>query len=532
MIKLINEFIIKKIKTRFRLLHDETLFVFRAITSFFDYAKEPIVNSIEKYHSESMPISAIFNKTLNKIETDVNLIYQTQQITRANLLKSWNLIETLNTKYETPFKKEEIYDTEFALEHLPAIIDNSKVLSGVENETPLNDQIKDKPIAIAETSAKEVPVYYGKMYGVYAKGLENSDDKLRQENRDTSVMVDGRDTIWECEAVVLEEPDDELTLFQPLTNKNLILTATVKFIFKEPIKINEIAITPFNNGVNNYYRIAKFEVSDGIKIYPIDVNEQVLIETLNLRFNTPREIENGLIKSLSLTFKQESGYNLKYSVGYFKIENNEGWMDITGPHVVSMAQKKGENFYENLTTVIETAPEWILNYWLPGITYGIQPERIITYGINGFRVISSAMSKRKRYTIGITNIILKYNEYGNISETVTMPISIPNGSNTISLDAATNGAVYSYISFNDGLNWQRIIPIGNEDVPEENLRIIPKKIYVNSILSAQRKENTITGSAAYIESSKNEFRLRFVLKKENGIEPSITSWAPIFGVEL
>jgi len=527
MIKHIQALVLRA-KTKPQFLIDAVKQKLIALTAFFERLSAPAVTKVPPIRAIDVPSSHIYNDFLTCVEDDVNLIRAIQQDINANMLASWNVAEG---SYPEQIQPASIYDDAFTLEHDAASVVSDRLTLGIKNFTSLIPQIKDKPILKAECSDKEIPVYYGKMFGIYTKGNESGEDGVRYENNDGALVVDDKDTFWECEAVVLQEARASTKFFQSVHDKDISLITTVKIIFKEPVAINTLTINPYSSAVSTYYKLEKVEVSDGVKVLPVTIKETFVMGETSFIFNVPDEIADLKVRSMFITLKQENGYYMKYMLGYFKIKNNESWLDITGSHVCQMALARGTNFNANVSHVVENAPEWILNYWLPGITFNELPQFVTTMGEDGYLLVPSSESKRKRYTVGITDIKVGYNEYSDVSEKVTNEIDIPEGYNSVFLETNDEGEVYYFLSFDNGMTWWRIVPLGKEPVRGTDLRLLPNKIYINSDLSLRRKRNTDTGEQAFVSTTSKKIRVRFVLKNQSdGTLPSVFNWNLKFGV--
>ena len=528
MIRIIEE-IISSFRAIPRKVIDEVKFRLIQMTNFYDYVSRPLTSTIRELREIDIPSSTFYNKFLSNIESDINLIYSTQELIRNNLLSSWNVIET---SYPEEIQPPNPYDEKITLEHDEASVISDRISLGVKSFSSVIPKIKDKPILRARSSDTNVPVYYGKVFGIWAEGNESGEDGIRYENNDGSLIIDEKDTFWETETTVLQESRDDTTFLQSIYDKDISLYTTIKIIFTEPVDINTLTIIPYSAAVSAYYRLLKIEVSDGIKVFPLDIEETFVIGETTFVFDLPEELEDQKVRSIFITLKQETGYFMKYMLGYFKIKNNESWVDITGPHVTQLAKSRGENFNANVSYVIEHAPEWILHYWLPGITFDELPELITDEGTDGYITVPSSESKRKRYTIGITDIKIGSNEYHDISEKVTNVVDIPDGYNTVSVKAIDQGDVTYFLSFDGGMTWDRILPVGREPIRGDDLRLVPSKLYINSDLSLKRRKNTDTGEQAFIDTTSKSIKLRFVLKRTEGdlTLPAVLNWNLEFGV--
>lgn len=512
-----------------RLTIDEVKNSLTSITLFFDYIKNPLITTVRDLREIDTPSSSFYNKFLTSIENDCNVVYNVQETVRKNLLASWNVIETSYPEEVKPFNP---YDNDITLEHEDASVFGDRLSLGVKGFTSAAPNIKDKPLLSARSTDSSIPVFYGKSWGVWSIGNESGEDGIRYENNDGSLITDEKDTFWEVEATVLQADREETIHFQSVSDKDIALYTTIKIIFDKPMNVNMFTINPYNAAVSAYYKIIKMEVSDGIRVVPIDVKETFVMGETTITFDTPEILTDKKIRSIFVTLKQETGYYLKYSLGYYRIKNNESWLDITGPHVTQMAKARGENFNSNVTYIVENANQWILNNWMPGISFDELPVLDTDMGIDGYRVVASTESKRKRYTIGITDIKVGLNEYHDTSEKVTKQITIPDGYNTVSIKSIDQGNVVYFISFDDGMTWNKINPLDKQPVRESDLKLVPNKLYINSDLALYRKQNTDTGEAAFINTISKNIRIRFVMSRtENSdILPAVFSWEPVFGV--
>ena len=529
MIKKIRD-IVSLTQQRPRFLIDTLKVQFRTITKFFDYMTDPFINAIRPFRDVDIAISSLYNKFLENIENDINILYSIQGEIRDNILSSWNVVEN---SYPTNIQPYDPYDNDFLLEHDTATVVSDRITLGVKNFASAVPTIKGKPIMDAKCSEKSIPVYYGKAWGVYVPSNESGEDGIRVENNDGGLIIDEKDTFWEAEAVVLQGTSENTKLLQPVVDKDISLTATIKFMFKEPTTINTLTLRPYNAAASAYYKLVGVEVSDGTRVVPINIKETFVMRETIFVLDIPDTIPNRKIRSLTLSIKQDAGYFMKYTLGYFKIKNTESWIDVTGSHVAAEAKKMGGNFNTNVSTLIESAGDWILKYWLPNIFYKENPIIDRNQGDNGFLLVPSTESKRKRYTIGITDVIVGSNDYFDTSEKVTKEIDIPEGKNTVSISSSDAGDALYYISVNNGMSWNRILPIEHPNEYNSDLRAIPKKLYINSDLSLDRIKNTITGESAFLFTSSKKIRVRFVLQKNtnNDVLPSIFNWDLVWSRE-
>ena len=328
--------IVLRMRQKPKFLVDELKSQFISITKFFDYVTSPLINLIKPFRDIDIPLSSRYNKFLDNVETDINLIHGIQGDILDNMVMSWNAVEN---SYPEDIQPESPYDDDFTLEHNDASVISDRITLGVKAFTSVTSEVKGKPLMNAICSEKSIDVYYGKAWGALVSGNESGEDGIRVANNNGSVIIDDKDTFWEAEAVILQDDRENTKFLQPVVEKDVSLTVTTKFIFKNPVSVNTITVRPYNAAVSAYYRLIKAEVSDGIIIVPINVKETFVMKETVFVFDVPTKLRNRQIRSLNLTFKQDTGYFMKYTLGYFKIKNNESWVDVTGPHVVYEAKR-------------------------------------------------------------------------------------------------------------------------------------------------------------------------------------------------
>jgi len=530
MLEKLEEIVIQSTKTTFKYVIDELTYQLKAITLFFDRVADPFVSIIKKFRETDRPSSILYNKYLTAIENDVSLLLTAQKQIRSNILSSWNVVETA---MKSSVSNDSKYDSNFLLEHSEANVLSDRITLGVKTFISTKSFIKDKPVLDVQCPDKEFPVFYGKAWGSFIEGSESSEDGVRYTGNDGSLIVDEKDTFWEAEVVVLQETRENTVFLQSIVEKDTSLSVNVKIVYNQPVMVNTIKIRPYNSAMNTYYKLTKVEVSDGFNTYPISINETYIIRETEFILDVPKDI-NGVpikISSIYMTFLQESGYYMKYDLAYFRIQNNETWIDILGPNVVNEAVRMGGNFDENIRYLVNSANRWILNYWLPGVVFNIFPTLATEYGNNGFKLIPSTESKRKRYSIGITDVIIGENQYYDSSELVTKPIDIPTNTNTVTLDTVDIGNIYYMLSFDNGMTWKRIIPNGRQEIDDSDLLYYPNKIYINSDLSSKRIDATDTGKKAFVFTSSKQVRLRMVLQRDiiTNEMPVVYNWNLKFG---
>ena len=215
--------IISRNKQKPRLLIDELKFYFQSITNFFDYMLQPLVSKIKPFRGIDTPHSSKYNKFIDSIENDINLIHGIQDEISDNMLASWNVVEN---SYPTDIAPVSPYDENFILEYDNASVISDRITLGVKSFVSVLDKIKGVPIMSAVCSDKNTPVYYGKAWGAYVPGDESGEDGIRVENNDGSLIVDGKDTFWESEAVILQESRPNTVFLQSIQESDVSLSTT------------------------------------------------------------------------------------------------------------------------------------------------------------------------------------------------------------------------------------------------------------------------------------------------------------------
>ena len=311
MIKKIRD-IIASGRQRPRFLIDELKQYFVSITKFFDYVAAPLIGSISSFRDIDVPSSIRYNTFLESVENDINLIYSIQQEINSNMLASWNVVEN---SYPEEIKPPSPYDEEFLLEHDNATVVSDRITLGVKSFSSVVPELKGKPILAAESSDKNIPVSYGKACGAFIPGNESGEDGIRAQNNDGSVIVDEKDTFWEAEAVVVQEERENTKFLQPVYDRDISLSTSVKVVFQEPISINTLTVRPYNAAASAYYKLIRAEASDGTLVVPLDIKETFIMTETVFVFDTPDKLKDMKIRSLVLTFRQDTGYYMKYTRG-------------------------------------------------------------------------------------------------------------------------------------------------------------------------------------------------------------------------
>ena len=510
------------------------------ITTFFNKVQKPDTDELEPWEETDVLSSERYNDFLAKAERDLMLIYQSQQKVRENLLMNWNNIEQIRSTQILP--ELEYYDPTFTTEFLKAT-EFINVVPAVAEKNSKIDFLKVDPEIRASSSDARVIPYHGKKYGVWIENEISNEDGLRIATRDSSVIIDNKDSFYEVEAVALQASNPETIHEQEIIEDEINLTVTVRFVFTSPQKINYITIKPHNYSSGLYYNLTNIVLSDGtiqrpLEIEPILMNEEKTITFDPLFTDDPSTANNdeSLISAIYLTFKQSEGYFIKYTIGNFTLEGDNYLIDITGDSFFKEADQYSDP-HTYLQYKIDNIHEWILDVWHPDIAYDELPVLNKELGDDGFSLVDSRESRRKRWAIGIEDIDLGEHVYEDRSEIITNPINIPDGTRSIELKTKDNGLgeIYYYISVNDGLDWQRMDPVGTttDFITEElgttstQYRILPQRIFLNSDISEARKEATNTGSQAYFNTDAPTIRLRAVLIKTDTV-PQIELMEPIF----
>lgn len=494
------------------------------ISDFFNLISRSQITCICPLNQYMTPKSEYYNNFLSLVESDLNNIYNIQNEIRNNIVTEWNGVETELIS----MTDNSLYDNSLTLEYPKANIIGDYILPSSSNESSLLSSINGVPIINAETNNSLVPVFYGKQFGSYVKGNESSEDGIRYCDIETPFK---NDSFFEVEAVTLEGKRDNTINFQTIIKKDINLKCTIKYIFTENVYINAIKIKPVCFASNIYFKIDKIEISDGISFaYPELFTDTIIDETI-FNFTIPDNFINKKVRSVTIYLHQDKGYQMKYSLAYYKYNNNESWLDITGSHVVELAKINENNFDDGVNTVITNADQWIMNYWLPKVRYSDNPILDVSKGTNGYYIVPTNESKRKRYAIGISNIDLMNVEYNNISEIISKDIDIDDNINSVSLEMDKTGTVYTYLSFDAGTSWNRINPIGSSIEYDDDYKIIPTNIKINSDLSLERKILSDTGVKGYADNFNNKLKVKFILVYENEITPIVKNWKVNFKLE-
>ena len=489
------------------------------ITLFYGRVKSSFLSEINDVVSETVPLSSYYNNFLEACENDARLLRHALEQVRNNILSSWNISEPeiLITNV--------IYDEKFQTEFDQAVIVNDTIVLPSTASNSVKSNLKYAPEINSYTSNSKILPFYGKAFGCYIEENANGEDGIRYTGNDGNIIIDGLDTHVEVEAVVLDESRADTIYFSEVSDDPLTLTTTIKLIFDKPIAINRFQIKPYNRASNTYYRIVDVRISDGEKTYPVKFKETAVVTDTDIVIDPTLFFVDGKIKTVYVVLRQYTGYYIKYMLASLVVGNKTLYFDISNPSEVEKAYKF-KNTGNAIINMIKTANSWVMSYWMPAVTSKILPVLDITKGDGGYVFIPTIESKRKRYSIGITDIDLQYHTYADVAEKVSNSIDIPESTTGISVDADFEGDVSFYLSFDDGLSWNQVIPLSRKTVVESEYKI-PQTLFINSFLSLTRKNNTLTGDKAFIDTDSLSLRVRFVLKKDSNMNktPKIYDWS-------
>lgn len=480
------------------------------ITYFYDLVDNLRITKYNNLIDYSIPYSEVYDGLMDAVSFDLNLVNSIQEEIKNNIITSWNNNETKMNDIET---KEE-YDTEMILENSRCNLLNDVIYPHISLGSNYINNLAGDPIIVSKTNIVNIIPFLGKEWGVYNEDNVNNEDGIRV--CDTSnLFVDNN--FFEIEATVLNREIDGIVNFQNVTNNDLTLECSIKFIFNEPIEANYINIIPLNFSSNCYFEVTKIEIGDSINVTSIDVNGGFIYNEYYNLFNIPSNFIDGKIKNITFYFKQKNAYNLKYSVGYFKQNNNEAWLDITGRHVLKLAYDLYGDINSGVNQVIEDANTWIFSKWLPNIFIQEYPTLLTNYGNEGYKIITSKESNRKRYAIGISKIFIGKANFDNISEIITKDIEINSKYNCVEMDLNAEGTIYTYLSFDNGVSWHKIRTIND---PDEK---ISNQIIINSDIDDELKNYGKYNTKTYVECDDMKLKVKFVLINDTVI-PKIKKW--------
>ena len=489
------------------------------VTKFFDRIEKPLVSTLEPFNWSDFPSSDEYNKFLKYIQRDLNLIKDCQNALKMDLIRSWNSIEQLDIE-----TGETEVDNYFTLELDKASTStDGKIYPAVSSFVDKSLNLKVLPEIISESNNENILPFHGKAYGEWIEGNETSEDGIRIAD-DNLVIVDGKDTYWESEIVETQSIPEYLDMYIDKTlNEDLELKVTVKLIFESAEKINTFTIRPHNFASGMYYELVNVQYSDGINIKTLDIDSTYMKDESVFVF------EEITAKSMIFTFKQKNGYYQKYTVGKFIYGKITKWVDVTGPYLINMLTKKvTDNIANDITYYVKNSADWIYNYLKPG-AQGNLLQLDVSEGDNGFITIPSNDSRRKRYAIGIEDIVVGFNEYLDTSEIVTNNMSFDNTTTNIELEVDDVGDIYYYLSFDNGLTWNSILPKGKINHLGSDFKYYtPERIYINSDLNTERIINNDFGPTAFIYTTSKSVRLKMVLNRKDSGLPINKSYKLLF----
>ena len=491
------------------------------ITMFFERLSHPKTNDEKIMSPHDILSSERYNGFLTGLERDIRIIRNSQVDTKNKLISSWNTMEQVKDSVGATIN--EIYDINFRTE-LPQASQFVNITLAVAKKQSSLAYINGDPIIQDYVSDPNVHAYHGKSYGAWIPNEVTNEDGLRPNTKDANKIVDNRDTFYEIEVVTLQEEHNDVIYEQSINENPVTLTVVVKIVFNRPRNINYVYIKPHNFASGTYYELTDIVLSNGVIQSPVEFDNVVMNEAKTITFETPFEDT----RSLYLTFKQEKGYYMKYSAAYFDLMGKEYMVDVTGPVLMD----DSSNYDAPISYIkykMQNIEEWILGIWKPDVSYDVLPKLMTSKGDNGFELIDSRESKRRRWAIGIEDIDFGENIYEDKSEIVTMPIDIPDGTKIVQLRANDNesGTIYYYLSFNNGLDWNRINPIGTRD-EMVNFKMTPDRIYLNSDLSIERKKLKDSGLAGFVDTESKQVRAKAVLIMGDQSMPKIKNFYPVF----
>lgn len=491
------------------------------ITRFFESIKYPKVSHMRSWERTDILSSDRYNMFLRSIARDMEIIYDTQKKIKRGSLTNWNLIEQM--KFDKEDEPVDYYDKEFItdLPRASEFVNVTLSVAGSLNRTP---HLKDDPQVKASTNREDVEPYFGKLRGLWIEDDITSEDGIRPQTFDTSTMIDGEDTFYEIEATVLQAPMQRVHYDQKVIDGEIVLTSEVKFVFDSPTFVNYVNVRPFTFASGIYFDLMDIVVSDGRRQASVGIRPVRMDAEKTVTFTPPFD----RITSLNMKFRQTEGYFMKYSVVGVDFDDVFYKVDVTGLRLMENIEKY-ENPVSYIKHRIRELPYWIMSVVYDDVILDDLPKIDTDFGDDGFLTIESDMSRRKRWAIGIEDIEIGENTYSSSSEIVTRRISLPENTWEIKLDVTDNeiGTIKYYISFDDGLSWVRVRPVGSEII-YDNGHVVPGVLYLNSDISIERKRADDEGELAFIDTSTQYIRAKAVLLKENDEVPELIRMRPVF----
>lgn len=518
-----------KLKTRPERVTDRVLGILNALSAFFDRISEPRSKDLPVYSESDLPLSVVYNDTITRLMDDANAIREHQRSMLSGLLISWNEAEQIlgSDVAEGPADHLPI-DKDFPVTTTSAK-SNGDVTLAVRSLRSAIPLLKAPPALKATCTDSRVKPTYGKAYGLYIPGNETGEDGIRINRNDGRLIIDSRDTFWEAEAITLQEKHPE-DVFSPqevnTTEVSIVVNLTLSF--KNAVNLNAFTIVPHSFAQSAYYDIVGIDVISGARTVNVLPSPITCFSSTRLTFNTLQA--NGL----NITLRQNKGYFVKYNLARYRLENNEAWIDFTGPRLLERVERSEGDTNEVIRHEIETAGTWIPALWTPDAP--TQEPAILDElaGKDGYRRVESVASRRKRWAIGIQEVEFGEETYESVSEVVTLPYDMPEETTSIYLlvddEAPINTRVTYSLSFDDGSSWNTINPINKPGVMLDTGYFVPQRIFINADLSEVRKQNTLTGTPGFMNTPNRQIRVRALLEKSDDTvnTPRIRDFKPIF----
>lgn len=522
-----------KLKTRPNRVTDVILGVLHALSSFADRIKDPLSKDLELIDEMDVPLSAVYNDNMTKIMQDANAVFEHQRSLLNGILVSWNTTEQVSSSnMDSAERSQLVVDPDFPVATVLAKTggDITLALRSFDSGIPL---LKEPPKLKATCTDSTVVPFYGKAYGLFVPGNESGEDGVRINRNDGGLIVDGIDTFWEAEAVTLQEQMDDTSFSPQQVNTNEVsVVVNLTLSFKNAVNINSFTIVPHNFAQSVYYDVISVDVISGGRSIP------VLREPITCFSSTRITFDMIQANGINVSIRQNKGYFIKYTMAKYKLTNNEAWIDITGPALIDRVSKSKDDLNQTIRTEIENAGTWVPGIWVPDSPSRLPAVLQVGSGENGYLHVESVSSRRKRWSIGIQDILFGQETYENVSEVVTLPYDVPEETTSIYLivdDETPTGTKITYsMSFDDGSSWYTINPINKQNQMLDNGYFVPQRIFINSDLSLTRKLNTLTGTAGYVNTSDRKVRVRGILEKDESTinTPRIRIFKPIFDTSV
>lgn len=522
-----------KLKTRPTRVTDRLLGIFQALSEFADRVKDPLSKHLETISESEIPLSAVYNDNMTRIMKDANAIHEHQKSLLSGLLISWNMSEQVSSsQLENAERSQLVVDPEFPVTTTVAKT-NGDITLAIRSFQPANGLLKEPPTLKATCTDSTLVPFYGKAYGLFIPGNETGEDGVRINRNEGSLIVDNRDTFWEAEVVTLQERmADDVFSPQVINTNEVSLVTNITISFKNPVNINSFTIVPHNFAQSAYYDVTAVDIISGGRSVAMLREPRTCFSSTRITFDTLQA--NGI----NISMRQNKGYFIKYTLARYRLQNNEAWIDVTGPHLVARVAKSLDDVNQTIRTEIENAGTWVPGIWVPNSPSQAVAELQVGDGDQGYLHMESVASRRKRWAIGVQDVVFGQETYENVSEVVTLPYDVPEETTSIYLvvdDETPTGTKISYsLSFDDGATWYSINPINKPNIMLPTGYLVPQRIFINSDLSLTRKQNTLTGVDGYVNTSDRKVRVRGILEKDETTinTPRIRTFKPIFDTSV